>query len=228
MTQIATRSFDGMATLFQNSQIVNIRSTTETQLIQVFRSLRPNGVYENKALAIVQTKLNPSHRQINILKALMVSPTYWTSLMSAASLAVTRQINVYSLTAEFLLNDDRFNRLLSRLSPTQNRYDKPYEIMNVGGVGQVDLGLPFVPSTLDIVGSVPTVTFPSTGLLQFNVADVGMIIDISFVTSPVYNVVRIVRTHDQPIDHNGETHPEYAYVLHPLLAPILGIVIPPI
>lgn len=228
MTQLAIRNPEGMATSFNNTQIVNIRATTDTQLVQVFKSIQVDAVYEMKPLALVQSKLSPSHRQINILKALMVSPTYWDSLIAAVGLAVTRQINIYSLTSDFLLNGDRFNRLLSRLSPRQTRYDKAYEIALVGGVGQVDLGLPFVASTLDVVGAVPTLTFPSTGLLQFAVGDVGTLVDIAFVTSPVYNVVRIVRTHDQIADHNGEIHPPYAYVMHPLLAGSLGIPVPPV
>ena len=226
MTQTASRNTEGMATSFHNTQLINIRSTTETQLVQVFRNLRAGAIYETKPLALVQTKLSTEHRQINILKALMVSPTYWDSLIAAVGLDVTRQINVYSLTSDFLLNDDRFNRMLSRLSPRQDRYDKRYEVSLVGGVGQVDLGLPFVASTLDIVGAVPVATFPSTGLLQFAAGDVGTMVDISFVTSPVYNVSKIVRTHDQVPDHNGVVHPPYAYVLHPLLATPLGITVP--
>ena len=228
MAQIATRNLYGMATSFTTTQIVNIRATTENQLIQIFRNIRPDAIYEKKPLALVQTKISDTHRQINILKALMVSPTYWDSLIAAVGIAVTRQISTYSLTSDFLLNGDRFNRLISRLSPRQDRYDKSYEIVNVGGVGQVDLGLPFVASTLDVVGAVPMVTFPSTGILQFALLDVGTIIDIAFVTAPVYSVVKIVRTHDQPVDANGVVHPPYAYVLHPLLATPLGIPVPPV
>jgi len=228
MTQKATRNPEGMATQFQNTQIINLRATTETQLIQVFRSIAPDAIYEEKPLALIQTKLSSEKRQINILKALMVSPTYWDALILAALPATVRQINIYSLTSDFLLNGDRFNRLLSRLSPRQDRYDKRYEIALVGGVGQVDLGVPFVASTLDVVGAVPTATFPSTGLLQFAVGDVGTLVDVAFVTAPVYNVVRIVRTHDQIADHNGAVHPPYAYVMHPLLATPLGIPVPPV
>jgi len=228
MTQTATRNLDGMATQFQNTQLVNIRATTDTQLVQVFRSLRPDGIYENKPLALIQTKLSTEHRQINTLKALMVSPTYWDTLIAAVGLAVTRQINIYALTSDFLLNGDRFSRLLSRLAPRQDRFDKTYDITLVGGVGQVDLGFPFVASSLDVVGAVPTVTFPSTGLLQFAAGDVGTLVEVAFVTAPVYNVVRIVRTHDQIVDHNGVVHPPYAYVLHPLLATPLGIPVPPV
>jgi len=228
MAQTAARNPEGMATLFQNSQLVNIRSTTETQLVQVFRNILPDALYEKKPLALVQTKLSTEHRQINILKALMVSPTYWDDLLAAVGLDVTRQINIYSLTSDFFLNGDRFNRMLSRLAPRQDRLDKTYEITLVGGVGQVDLGFPFVASTLDVVGAVPVATFPSTGLLQFAAGDVGTLVEISFVTVPVYNVVKIVRTHDQVPDHNGVVHPPYAYVMHPMLATPLGIPVPPV
>lgn len=229
MAQTAIRNPDGIATLFRNTQLINIRATTDTQLIQVYRSLQEGAIYEDKALALIQTKFSPERRQINILKALMVSPTYWASLYSGVGLSVQRQINVYSLTSDFLLNGDRFNRLLSRLSPRQDRHDDVYEIKLVGGVGQVDLEHPFVASTLDVVGAVATNTFPSTGLLEFAVGDVGILADISFVTAPVYNVMKILRTHDQVVDgHTGAVHPPYAYVLHPLLAGPLGITIPPV
>ena len=228
MTQTATRNPEGMAIQFQNTQLINVRATTDTQLVQVFRSIAPDAIYENKPLALIQTKLSSEHRQINILKALMVSPTYWDTLIAAVGLSVTRQINVYSLTSDFLLNNDRFNRMLSRLSPRQDRYDKTYEIALVGGVGQVDLGVPFVASSLDVVGAVPVATFPSTGLLQFVVGDVGTLVEVAFVTAPVYNVVKIIRTHDQVVDHNGVVHPPYAYVMHPLLATPLGIPVPPV
>lgn len=228
MAQHAIRNLDGMATTFQNTQIVNIRSTTETQLVQVFRNIQTGAVYETRPLALVQTKLTPEKRQINTLKALMVGVNYWNTLIAAAIPATVKQIHVYSLTSDFLLNADRFARLLSRLAPRQDRYDKPYEISLVGGVGQVDLGVPFVASTLDVNGAVPTLTFPTTGLLQFALADVGKIVDISYVTAPVYNVVRIVRTHDQVTNHNGAVHPPYAYVMHPGLATPLGIPVPPI
>ena len=95
MAQTALRNTEGMATSFHNTQIINIRATTETQLIQVFRNLRSGAVYETKPLALIQTKLSTEHRQINILKALMVSPTYWDALIAAVGLDVIRQINVY-------------------------------------------------------------------------------------------------------------------------------------
>jgi len=228
MTQQAIRNLEGMATGFQHTQLVNIRATTEKQLVQIFRSIQPDAIYEMKPLALIQTKLSSAHRQINTLKALMVSPTYWDGLIAAAIPATVRQINIYSLTSDFLLNGDRFNRLFSRLAPRQDRYDKTFDIKAVGGVGQVDLGLPFMAVTLDVVGAIPTMTFPTTGLLQFALADVGKLVDVAFVTAPVYNVVRIIRTHDQVPDHNGTVHPPYAYVMHPSLATPLGITVPPV
>jgi len=228
MAQTAIRNPEGVATSFTNTQLINIRATTENQLVQVFRSLHLGAIYEEDALALVQTRLS-SGRQINTLKALMVSPTYWVTLISGASLATVRQINVYSVVSDFLLRGDRFNRMLSRLSPRQDRHDNVYEITLVGGVGQVDLNYPFVASTLDVVGAVTTNEFPTTGLLEFAVGDVGKLVDVSFVTAPVYNVMQIIRTHAQPEEGaTGTVHPPYAYVMHPLLAGPLGITVPPV
>jgi len=223
MAQTAIRNLDGMAVQFQTSQIVNIRATTENQLVQIFKSLNANA---DKAMALVQTKLSSEHRQISTLKAVMISPEYWDTLMATVGMDIIRQIKVHSITSDYLLTGDRFNRILPRLSPTQDRYAKLYEINNVGGVGQVDLMYPFVPATLDIVGAVPTLTFPSTGLLQFAVGDVGTPVDVSFVTQPMYSVAKVIRTHDQVDGHTGVVHPPYAYVMHPTLCPILGITIP--
>ena len=229
MAQTALRNKEGMATSFHTTQLINVRATTEPQLLQIFRNIATGAIYETKPLALIQTKLSSEHRQINTLKSVMVGSSYWDGLIAVAPLSVTKQINVYALTSDFLLSGDRFSRVLSRLSPRQERYDKPYEIVLVGGVGQVDLGYPFVASTLDVVGAVPTVTFPSTGLLQFAPADVGTFIDVAFVTSPVFNVIRVVRTHDQVAEGNtGVVHPPYAYVFHPALAPILAVTLPPI
>ena len=228
MVQTAARNFEGIATLFHNTQLINIRATTDTQLTQIFRGISSGSIYEMKPLALIQTSMSSSHRQISNLRAIMISPTYWASLLSATTPAIAKQISVFSLTSEFLLNGDRFNRLLSRLTPRQDRYDRSYEIALAGGVGQVDLGFPFVAATLDVVGATPTLTFPSTGLLQFAAAAVGSVIDAAFVTAPVFNVVRIVKTHEQVEDHNGVVKPPYAYVMHPLLATALGITIPSI
>jgi hypothetical protein len=226
MVQQAIRNIDGIATTFYNTQSVNIRSTTEKQLTQIFRSISDGAIYESKPLALVQTKLTDERRQVNILKAIMVSPTYWEMLTTGLLPAILRQINVYSLTSDFLLNADTFIRILPRLAPRQDRQDKTHLISLVGGLGQVDLGVPFVDVTLDVVGAVPTLTFPTTGLLQFAAGDVGTLVDVAFVTAPVYNVVRIVRTHDQVEDNNGVVHPPYAFVMHPTLATILGVPLP--
>lgn len=227
MAQIAARNSEGMATSHTFTQVVNIRTTTDTQLMQTFRNISVGEIYENKPLAFVQTKLS-KNRQLNVLKALMVSPSYWDNLISGAGLDVIKQINIYSLSSDFLSTSDRFIRILPRLSPKQDRHTGQYNIALVGGVGQVDLLFPFVPTTLDVVGAAPVMTFPTTGQIQFDVGDVGASVDISFVSVPIFIVVKIVRTHDQVEDNNGTVHPPYAYVMHPLLATVLGITIPPI
>ena len=161
MTQIAVRNLEGMATAFQSTQLVNLRATVDHQITRVFKKIEPGAAFENLPLALFQTKLS-ANRQINILKALMVSPTYWDTLISAVGLSVTKQLNIYALTSDFIANGDRFSRLITRLTPTQNRIDKTFEIMNVGAIGQVDLGFAFVASSLEVVGATPTATFPTT------------------------------------------------------------------
>jgi len=222
--QTAIRSLDGMATMFHNTQIINIGATTDNQLMQLLFSIKPNGVYENMPLAFVQSGLS-NHRQVNTLKAIMVSPTYWKSLISVASPSTVAQVKVHPQTIEYLLPGNRFIQILPSLAPKQTLYHKTYEIYLVGGVGQVNLGFPFVSTSLSIVGSAPTLTFPSTGLLQFAAGDVGSLIDASFVTAPVYTVVSI---NYAVMDTLADTYSSYGYVMHPLLATTLGITIPTI
>lgn len=230
MAQTIVRNLNGTAVSFQTSQIMNIRATTDNQLLQAFKSVLPGAVNEMKPIALVQTRLSTEHRQVYILKAFLVSPTYWAAIVEGASPDILKTLNVYSLTSDFLLSGDRFNRVLSRLSPRQERKDKTYEIMSVGEgieeIGQVDVGFPFVDDTLNVVGAEPTGTEPSLGLISFAVEDIGTPVDVAFVTSPVYNVIRVVRTHDQVADSNGVVHPPYAYVMHPALADPLSIELP--
>jgi len=230
MAQTIVRNLQGMAISFNTSQIVNIRATNDGQLLQVFRSILPGAINEMKPLALVQTKLSSEHRQISILKAFMISPTYWDSVIAAATPETVKQLNIYALTSDFLLGGDRFNRVLSRLSPKQERKSKTYEIASVteGGstFGQVDLGLPFTSDSLVVVGAVQTSIDADLGLIMFSEADVGKLVEVDFVTAPVFNVIRVTRTHDQVEDHNGEHHPAYAYVMHPSLADPLGIELP--
>jgi hypothetical protein len=92
----------------------------------------------------------------------------------------------------------------------------------------VDLGSAYsLPSLISSI--VPTGTFPATGFVEYAVGDVGSITEISFVTEPVYRVIRILRTATQPVHGNaGVDHPVYGYMLHPSLAGPLGIPLPPI
>jgi hypothetical protein len=229
MTQIAVRNPDGMATSFQSTQLVNLGSTfgvptVNSRMTQVFQKIKVGSLYEKQPLALYQTKMS-KNRQLNILKALMVSPTYWEDLIGAVGLAVTKQLNIYNLTSEFVSTGGRFLRLISRLTPRQDRYENTYEIQNVGGVGQIDLGFAF--ASLDILGATPTNTFPATGLVEFDVGDVGKLVTVAYVTVPVFNVMKIIRTHEQPDgEYTGHEHPAYAYVMHPTLAPTLSIPVP--
>jgi len=227
MTQLAIRNRKGIATSFVNSPIVNIRSATDKQLTNILHTLEPDAIYENEAVVLIQTHMSSNHRQYKTIKAVMLSATYWDSIMATATLAVKRQLNVFSLTADFLLTGDRMLRILSRLSPRQDRHDKVYEVLDVGGVGQIDLGYPFSLSSLSYAGATPTATYPTTGILEFAFVDVGKYVDVAFVTEPIYNVVKVLRTQDQPLDGStGAVHPPYAYIFHPSLAAILSVTLP--
>jgi len=228
---------------FTYTQVVNIGGTKEDQLLIAIRNLwygsqttklvgslsgvEAVGLYINKPIVVVKSKLSASRKQINVANAVVVSPSYWASVFAAASPAVQKQSTVYDLTAEFLRTGDRFSRILPRLSPIQTRVDKTYEVLNVGGVGKVDLGYPFISSSLQVTGTAPTATFPSLGYLQYALPAVGTIIDVSFVSDSVYNVIKVLRTHSQPLgSHTGDVHAEFAYVMHPALANLLGISLP--
>lgn len=134
---------------------------------------------------------------------------------------------------------------VSRLSPRQERKEKTFEIVNVAGAGQVDVGFPFI-GDFEVTGATSTGSTPDLGLVSFAVGDVGKLVDVSFVTAPVYNVIRVIRTQDQIADHNGrllvttglmsngdatevtssEVFSPFAFVLHPTLAAPFGITLP--
>lgn len=228
---------------FTYTQVVNLGVTKEDQLLIAIRNLwygsqtsklvgslrgiEATGIYVNKPLVVVKTKLSDERKQINVANAVVVSPSYWATVFAAASPSVQKQSTIYELTSEFLRTGDRFSRILSRLSPVQTRVDKTYEVLNVGGVGQVDLGYPFISSSLQVTGLAPVATFPSLGYLQYALAAVGTIIDVSFVSDAVYNVIKVLRTHNQPVgSYTGDVHGEFAYVMHPTLAGLLGIPLP--
>ncbi len=206
--------------LKENSNVVNILATTDKQLVPIFKKVSSD--CEKKALALVQTKLE-KNRQVNILKAVMVNPFYWQDLISHVDVSLYKQIYLYPVTSEFLLIDDRFIRLINNtLAPRQKRVEKVYEVKQVEGIGQIDLQYPFNKSSICIKDANPILTFPSVGLLQFDNADIGKILTVSFVTASIYNVLRILRT-GNPTNAIGS---EYAYVMHPLLANLLKVNVP--
>jgi len=228
---------------FMYTQVVNLGVTKEDQLLIAIRNLwygskttkivgslmgvEATGIYVNKPIVVVKSKLSEERRQINVASAVVISPSYWATVFAAASPSVQKQSTIYDLTAEFLRTGDRFSRILPRLSPVQTRVDKTYEVLNVGGIGKVDLGFPFISSSLQVTGPAPVATFPSLGYLQYDLPSVGSIIDVSFVSDAVYNVIKVLRTHTQPVGSStGAVHSEFAYVMHPALADLLGIPLP--
>jgi len=227
---------------FTFTQVVNLSGTRDNQLLIAIRNLwygsstniivdstagvEFTGLYANLPIAIVKQSLK-NQRQVSITKAIVVSPSYWGTLFAGASASLQKQITVFNLTVEFLYTGDRFARVLPRLSPRQVRYEKTLEIINDGGIGKVDVGYPFISTSLSVTGAVITNTFPSLGLLEFGVGDIGKMVDVDFVSDALYNVIKVERTHEQPNGSVvGHLHPEIAYVMHPVLARYLGVVLP--
>lgn len=226
MAQIVVRNPEGMATSFQNSQLVNLSSTINSQLAQVLKKIEVGAALENKPLALYQTKQTKG-RQFNTLRALMVSPSLWASATGAVEVAVMRQIKVYSLTSDFVSTGSRFIEILPRVTPRQERVVQNSEILDMGASGQIDLGVAYTSSSLEVKDVPVTNTFPATGLIEFDILHVGTLVTLSYVTVPIYNVIKIVRTHEQNTgEYTGHEHPAYAYVMHPMLAPMLNITIP--
>jgi len=227
MAQNEIRNLFGMATHFRMTQVVDIAAAIDEQLYPVLRTIRPGGIYENLPLVFVQ-KTNKYGKQILTTKAILVSPTYYADILAAVGLPFINQLKDYPLTAEFLATGNRFIKALLLLSPIQDRIAGVYDIKLSGGVGSVNLGSAYsLPSLTSSVA--PTATFPATGFVEYAVGDVGSLTDISFMTEPLYKVVRILRTATQPTSGNaGVDHPVYGYMLHPSLATPLGIQLPPI
>lgn len=226
MAQNEIRNLSGMATQFRMTQVIDLAGMINSQIYPVLRAIRPGGIYEHLPLLIVQ-KSYKNGKQINIPKAIIVSPAYYADILVAVGLPFIKQLKDYPLTAEFLATGNRFVKSLSLLSPMQDRISGSYDIKLAGIVGSVDLGSAYALATLTS-SVLPTATFPATGFVEYALLDVGLITDITFVTEPIYNVIRILRTATQPVFGNaGVDHPVYGYMLHPSLATPLGIPLPP-
>jgi hypothetical protein len=226
--QVAIRSASGVATRFLKTPVVKIRSLTENQLLRVFDDMQPTRSFHLQGIAIIDEQgRNQTSRYtaVRTLKAVMVSPDYWAQQL-ALHAALLPSILVSPVVDSYLLIDDRFNRVLSRLPAHQ---DIVHETLVVGG--PYTTRYRFTDSTVRVSqGVVPVSTSGATQTVTFGVGDAGTTVVLTYVTAPLYNVLLIARTADQPtnsgLDSPAIGPQPLAYLMDPALATALGISIP--
>ena len=228
--QVEIRSASGVATHFLKTPVVKIRSLTENQLLRLFDDMQPTSPFYLQGIAIVdEQERNQTSRyaQVRTLKAVLVSPDYWAQQL-ALHAGLIPTIVVTPLVDAYLLLDDRFNRVLPRLAPHQ---DAVHETLVVGGPYTTQYR--FVDSTVRVSqGVVPTSTSGATQTVTFGAGDAGKTVVLTYVTTPLYHVIQIDRTHQQPTDGGLDSiavgpQPQ-GYLMDPGLAAALGIAVPAI
>jgi hypothetical protein len=227
MRQVAIRNSQGMATRFLPTRIINVRSLTEGRIVTFFSVLRPapQGLYNEETLAIVephQTNRNGRIRRTMALRAVMTSPELWTATI-ALNPGLIPLIDVMTIVDDFLLLEDRIVRILPKLTPTQH-FRKLEEEVPVGGILTVE---PFVDASFKS-SIVPLATNGVAGTITFNLADVGDLANLEFVTTVRYPVVRIDLLHPQPSHISNVADGTQAYLFHQNLATLMGLSLPPI
>lgn len=229
------RNSDGMAVDFRFSRITTIKALTgsykNTQLFRLFDNLREGAPFYKMSIGLVDEALQKNDaniRQQRFLKAVVVSPDYWDDIMGTVVPPLDRTLMLASYTDDFLLEGDRLAKAIALTAAQQKRTTVTETIVLNGGVGQVDLGVPFVGSTLIVAGASTTATFPATGLLEFVVGDVGKQVVVTYVTAPLHTIVCIERVAKNPAGASNIGSDPQAYVLSPALATILGIPLPSI
>lgn len=228
MTQASTLSSSGMYSRFTLTQVLRTVDLNYAQLIQVLHVLAPNRPFHKKALVLVdkvEQKNGGRIRQVNLLKAVLISnDLYQESLV--ANPGVVPYIVETRMADDFFIPDDRLTRTVLKLSPNQSRLSLRVGVP-VGGV--VDVGVPFVDATLVVTPSaiVPSSTNGGAGTVTFGVGDVGKTVTLSYVTGAVHPTILITRQEKQSVTPELVISNEVlGVILNPTLAGLLGLTLP--
>jgi len=227
MKQAHTLSQSGMFSKFKTTRVIRTVELDYNQILRAFDTLKEGEVHEMQSLALVEKqtqKLRGRLRQVNILKAVVVSSVYYEA-QKLANPAVVPFISELKTVDDFFLPDDRFTKILSKIAPKQERKESAHVI---GAGGLVNIGTPFDNPSLTVLPPiVPTLVSGNAGTVTFPLINIGDIVKLSYVTQALHTTLLIKRQAKQPMSLNlyiqNDTH---AVVLNPTLAGLLGISLP--
>ena len=225
MKQVPVVSSTGMFSRFNVTRVYRTVELDYGQIMRAFDTLRSDAVHEMESIALVektQQKVRGRLKQVNILKAVLISNTYY-EVQKALNTGVIPLISEVHTVDDFFLPEDRFTKVLAKLAPKQQRIEGSYTI-GVGGV--ITLGVPFEEATLS-ASLTPTSVDGDAGTVTYPLINVGDTVTLSYVTKALYPTILIRRQAKQPTSLNLFIQDEIqAVVMSPALATLLGITLP--
>jgi len=228
MKQIPVASASGMFTKFNVTRVIRTSELNNNGLMRALDTLKADQIHNMLSLAVVdkaQKKNGGRLQQQNILKGVLIGSDYFESAKTAFP-GVVPFIKETRLTDDFLVPEDRFGRLLSRIGPEQERR---MTVTAVGVGGLVSLGVPFEDASLAVEPNtiVPTLVDGAAGEVTFPLGEVGEKVSLSYVTQALHPIFTIHRHAKQPVSLNLYIKDEvHAVLMSTTLAALLGIGLP--
>ena len=223
MKQAVIRSVTGTPIRFIPTNIIRLAALTNNELLRVLDYIKPEGIYENDPLALVEKYRLPNggyYAQRNILKAVLISKKLWDASILAHPAALPFIVEG-AVDDSAIMAAGKFNDLVSRIYPIQRRESKYVEL---DGAGTVSIGVAFDSATL-ISPYLPVSFVEDTGSFDFGVGHANEIFEITYVTKSIYPVFRIITIKDNVgVSHSYKEI--QAYLLHQDVATLLGITLP--
>jgi len=229
-TQATTRT-KGFATGFTLDRVIRVRQLTEKNLLHVFDCIKEDGVFEEDALALINHTLSSKTgvtRQINVLTAVLTSVKLWDDSITATPAALPT-FKIQKIIDDYLYPQDRLNRVIPDLAPTQDRVMVTTVVD--GGSLVFNLGSAYVAGSVTATGLsvAPIESDPAAGEITFDVADDLVETVVTFITAPLYRVFQIERTHERAVgDVQSMGEGTRGFLMHPDVAATLSISLPTI
>ena len=226
MSQVHNISSSGMFTQFKLTQVLRTVDLDYNNLMIALSVLPPGASFNQFPLAIVDKsqQVNGGRiKQVNILKAVLISNELYQSSLLAAP-AVVPFISEIKASDDYFFPNGTFIRTLPSVSPTQSRFTKSFL---VGAGGLVTVGVPFVDAT--VISNLPfTVTNGAGGTITYPVGDIGSTVTVSYVTEVIHPTLFITRQETQTVVPSLVIENTVSgVVLNPTLAGLLGLTLPP-
>lgn len=228
MKQVPIVSRSGMFSTFETTRVIRTVELDYNQILRAFDTLKDGELHRMQSLALVektQQKVRGRLRQVNILKAIAISDAYYED-RKLANPGVVPFISEIRTVDDFFLPDDRFTKILGKISPKQERRESTH-VIDPGGL--VTIGTPFDDLSLIVEPPIaPTLVNGGAATVTFPLINAGDTVTLSYVTQALHPTLLVKRQPKQPNNLNlyiqNETH---AVVMNTTLAGLLGISVPP-